>query len=102
MQICIAFMLIALGGGLYALHTQICRKCEKTAWQNGYIQAQKEEQMRMKAVEQYKAQLRPIIPRGAEERAAVHAQLEEVKRHEVSPDFMDEMRKNGRAVVRLK
>lgn len=98
MQICIAFLLVALGGGLYALHTHICRKCEKSAWQNGYIQAQKEEQIRLKAVEQFKATLpqpRPIIPQGVEEKGTP---IKEV----FPPDFMDEVRKNGRAVVRVK
>lgn len=95
MQICIAFLLVALGGGLYALHTHICRKCEKCAWQNGYMQAQKEEQMRLKAVEQYKAQLRPIVPQGVEEKGAP---IKEV----LPPDFMDKVHTNGRAVTRLK
>lgn len=95
MQIVIAFLLVGAGFALYALHAQICRKCEKTAWQNGYIQAQKEEQMRMKAVEQYKAQLRPIVPQGVEEKGTP---IKEV----FPPDFMDDVRKNGRAVVRLK
>lgn len=95
MQICIAFLLVALGGGLYALHTHICQTHEKRAWQNGYMQAQKEEQMRLKAVEQYKAQLRPIIPQGVEEKGAP---VKEV----FPPDFLDDVRKNGRAVVRLK
>lgn len=97
MQICIAFLLMALGGGLYALHTHICRKCEKTAWQNGYIQAQKEEQMRLKAVEQYKAQLRPIVPQGAEEKGAPFDNVAVV-----DCNFMDKMLSNGRAVKRLK
>lgn len=95
MQICIAFLLVALGGGLYALHAHICRKNEKTAWQNGYMQAQKEEQMRLQAVEQYKAQLRPIIPQGAEEKGTP---IKEV----FPPDFMDKVHTNGRAVTRLK
>ena len=102
MQICIAFLLVAVGGGLYALHTRICHKRETAAYNNGYMQAQKEEQIRMKAVEQYKATLRPIVPTGVEERGKFHAQLEEVKRHEVPPDFMDKMHQNGRAVTRLK
>ena len=97
MQICIAFLLVALGGGLYALHTHICRKCEKSAWQNGYMQAQKEEQIRLKAVEQFKATLpqpRPIVPKGAEEKG-------EDLFAGFPPEFMNEVRK-GRAVVRLK
>lgn len=100
MQICIAFLLVALGGGLYALHTHICRKYEKRAWQNGYIQAQKEEQMRLQAVERYKATLpqpRPIVPPGAEEKGTPFDSVAVV-----DCNFMDEMRKNGRAVVRLK
>ena len=95
MQICIAFILVALGGGLYGLHTRICHKREMAAYNNGYMQAQKEEQIRMKAVDQYKAQLRPIVPMGVEERGAP---IKEV----VTPDFMDDLRKNGRAVTRLK
>lgn len=102
MQICIAFLLVALGGGLYALHTRVCHKRECAAYNNGYMQAQKEEQLRLKAVEQYKATLpkpRPITPPGVEER---HTMLEGVKRYELSPQFLDDMRKNGRAVVRVK
>lgn len=98
MQICIAFLLVALGGGLYALHNHICRKCEHTAWQNGYMQAQKEEQIRLKAVEQFKATLlqpRPIIPTGVEEKGEP---IKEV----FPPDFMDKLHSNGRAVTRLK
>lgn len=97
MQICIAFLMVALGGGLYALHNHICRKCEHTAWQNGYMQAKKEEQMRLKAVEQYKVTLpqpRPIVPTGVEEKG------EDLFKG-FPPEFMDEVRK-GRAVVRLK
>lgn len=94
MQICIAFLLVALGGGLYALHTRICHKHECAAYNNGYMQAQKEQKIRQEAVEQCKAQLRPIIPQGVEEKGTP---IKEV----FPPDFMDEVRKNGRAVVRL-
>ena len=95
MQICIAFLLVALGGGLYGLHTRICHKRECAAYNNGYMQAQKENKIRLDAVEQFKAQLRPIVPTGVEERGAP---IKEV----LTPDFMDDLRKNGRAVTRLK
>lgn len=95
MQICIAFLLVAVGGGLYALHTSICRKRENSAWQSGYMQAQKEEQLRLKAVEQYKATLRPIVPTGVEEKGSP---IKEV----FLPDFMDKLHSNGRAVTWLK
>lgn len=52
MQICIVFLLVALGGGLYGLHTSICQKREKEAYKNGYIQVQTDEKTRLKAVEQ--------------------------------------------------
>jgi hypothetical protein len=103
MQICIAFLLVALGGGLYALHTHICRKNEKIAWQNGYMQAQKEEQMRLKAVEQFKATLpqpRPIVPTGMEEKCLT--MKEAIDKGIIPPDFMDKVHTNGRAVTRLK
>lgn len=80
MQICIAFLLVALGGGLYALHTRVCHKRECSAYNNGYMQAQKEHKIQREAVEQYKAQLKEVL----------------------TPDFMDDLRKNGRAVTRLK
>ncbi len=95
MQICIAFLLVAVGGGLYAMHTNICRKREHNAFQNGYMQAQKEEKIRQDAMAQVKAQMRPIVPLGVEEKGAP---IKEV----FPPDFMDKMHQNGRAVTRLK
>lgn len=95
MQICIAFLLVALGGGMYGLHTHICQKREHSAFQNGYMQAQKEYKIRQDTMAQMQAQMRPIVPAGVEERGAP---IKEV----VTPDFMDKMHSNGRAVVRVK
>lgn len=95
MQICISFLLVAVGGGLYALHANICRKRENNAFQNGYMQAQKEEKIRQDAMAQVKAQLRPIVPVGIEEKGSP---IKEV----FPPDFMDKLHSNGRAVTRLK
>lgn len=98
MQICIAFLLVGAGFALYAIHSRICSKRECAAYNNGYMQAQKENKIRLETVEQFKATLpkpRPITPPGVEERGTP---IKEV----LTPDFMDEVRKNGRAVVRVK
>lgn len=108
MQICIALLMMTLGGGLYALHTHICRKRECTAYNDGYEQAQKEDDIRMKAVERYKADLqnvmerldgqlnlnRPAAPTGAEEKTRRSKEV-------FPPDFMDRVHENGRAVTKL-
>lgn len=95
MQICIAFLLVGLGGGLYGLHTHICQKREHNAFQNGYMQAQKEYKIRQDAVAQMQAQMRPIVPVGIEEKGSP---IKEV----FPPDFIDKMHSNGRATARLK
>lgn len=95
MQICIAFLLVALGGGLYALHTRICHKRECAAYNNGYMQAQKEEKIRQETVAQMQAQLRRPVPAPKFEEGTP---IKEV----FPPDFMDKMHQNGRAVTRLK
>ena len=98
MQICIAFLLVALGGGLYALHTKVCHRRECAAYNNGYNQAQKEHKIRQDAVAQMQAQMqaqmRPIVQPRVEERG-------EPIREVFPPEFMDKMHQNGRAVVRV-
>ena len=96
MQICIAFLLVTMGAGLYALHAHICRKRECSAFNSGYMQAQKEEKIRQEAVAQCKAQMRPVVPANVVD--ARIAPAEDV----FPPDFMDKVRSNGRAVTRLK
>jgi len=48
-------------------------------------------------VEQYKAQLRPIVPQGAQEKGTPFDNVAVV-----DCNFMDKMYSNGRAVKRLK
>ena len=98
MQICIAFLLVTMGAGLYALHAHICRKRECNAFNNGYMQAQKEEKIRQEAIAKMQAQMRPVVPANVVDARIAH----EIKPVEVSGAFMDELHKNGRAVVRLK
>lgn len=101
MQIVVALLLLAAGGGLYALHTKVCHKKECAAYQNGYNQAVKEVKIRQEAVEQYRAQLRPAVPVGVEDQnemqpyKAAHGEV-------FPPDFINKLHRDGRAVARVK
>lgn len=101
MQICIALLLMAAGGGLYALHTRICYKRACEAYQSGFNQAQKEAKIRQEAVNQYRGPLRPVVPLGPEEMGG-EATMERRSHEVLTPDFMDKLHRDGRAVVRVK
>lgn len=108
MQICIALLMMTLGGGLYALHAHICRKSECAAYNDGYEQAQKEDDIRMKAVERYKADVLNAMERldgllNCKRPAAPTEAVEKTRRSKevFPPDFMDKLHENGRAVTKL-
>lgn len=106
MNIVPAFLLVALGIALHALHVFICRRAENNAWSNGYSQAAKEEQIRLTAEERVKKLIPPAAP------ALPFRPFPTEQRHPsfakptgyqtVSQSFMDDLHANGRAAVRLK
>lgn len=102
MQVFVALLLMASGGGLYALHARVCHKKECAAFQNGFNQAVKETKIRQEAVEQYfKAHARPIVPTGPEEQGDI-TPLPTAQGEVFPPDFMVKLRRDGRAVARVK
>lgn len=102
MQVIITLLFMAAGAILYALHVRIFHKKEQSAFQNGFDQAVKETKIRQEAVEQYfKAHARPIVPTGPEEQGNI-TPLRAAQGEVFPSDFMDRLRRDGRAVARVK
>ena len=102
MQVFVALLFMLAGASLYALHVRVCHKKECAAFQNGFDQAVKETKIRQEAVEQYfKAHARPIVPAGPEEQGNI-TPLQAAQGEVFPPDFMDRLRRDGRAVARVK
>lgn len=106
MNIVPAFLLVALGIALHALHIFICRRAENNAWSNGYSQAAKEEQIRLTTEEKVKKLAPPSAPalpfRSFSTMQHYPTTEKPTGYPTVSQSFMDDLHANGRAAVRLK
>lgn len=99
MQTLIAFLLVLLGVIIDATYNNIRRKAEYQAFKDGYRQAQKEEKIRIANTAQPQF-YRPIINPAATEPKEKKEQKKENKKL-IPQSFMDELHKNGRAVIKL-
>lgn len=110
MTIVTAFLLVALGIALHAVHGIICRRMADNAWYNGYQQAAKEEQIRTTTEEKVKRLALPPhqtapapVPMSVMRTDTVANSQKQHPEHKLVPQsFVDEFRTNGRAACRLK
>lgn len=97
MQTLIAFLLVLLGVIIDATYNNIRRKAEYQAFKDGYRQAQKEEKIRL-ANTTHPQFYRPIVNPAATE---PKENKKEPTKKPIPQSFMDELHKNGRAVIKL-
>lgn len=95
-SIIIAILFVALGITLHALHTYIVRESSKRAYQNGYNQAKKEEQIRKDASAgvRYPWRTYPIVNTEEKKETKVAKPL-------INEEFMEELKANGRAAAKI-
>lgn len=110
MTITIAFLLVAIGIALHALHTYICRAMEDSAWKAGFQQASKEEQIRLSTQERVNKKLTlPAQQHTMPEFRTgypVYQQMQQPQQFgfpQIPEDFMDDLHsRGGRATMRIK
>lgn len=95
MNTALAFLFLALGIVLDALHNKIRRESENRAYDCGYRQAQKEENIRLTA-----AQKVTDKRRNAQVQAHV-SDAEPVSSNIISATFWNDLQANGRAATRI-
>lgn len=109
MSVWIAFLLVALGVALDAVHNYIRRTSEYRAYQTGYKQAQKEENIRVTTRVQVEGEVQrrlnasepsPVPPLEGQQ-IPFPSSVQRSDIH-VTNQFMQDLRENGRAFVKLR
>lgn len=106
MTTALAFLFVALGITLDAIHNYIRRECEGRAYNKGYKQAQKEENIRVTTAQKTEQRMKDreyeMMWREATQAQVQEHQPEGEHRESLIPDeFWTELQTNGRAVTRI-
>lgn len=109
MTTALAFLFVALGITLDAIHNYIRRECEGRAYNKGYKQAQKEENIRVTTVQKTEQRMKDreyeMMWREATQAPMQTQQTQQPEgehRESLIPDeFWTELQTNGRAVTRI-
>lgn len=104
MQVLIAFLLVALGIIIDAIYSNIKHKAAYQAFKDGYRQAQREEKIRLDAIEdkRFKERFyRTVIEQPQVQTPEINSEKHKAK--VIIPEsFMENLHNNGRAAMRLK